>query len=291
MTTTPGRLSVIPPPIISEMKALQDKKFIRREDLHDQERHGGMAKIYLGLPAYNEEASIEPLFQRIHKYQNMTGTSLAIVFYDDGCQDRTKENVLSWNDRLEIIYLDGIVNRGLGEGMNALISEFVRVGSPDDILVVMDCDDTHDPAQITEMLSTFIRYPRTDIVIASRYRRGSTISGVPMHRVLLSIGAALLYKIVHPARHVRDYTCGYRAYTYSIADKTLRAYTAPLLKERGFACMVELLLKCKYAGARFREIPLRLAYDNKLSASKMDVSANTSKLLKRLISWRVQGLQ
>ncbi|SEI00398.1 Glycosyl transferase family 2 [Rhizobium tibeticum] len=250
-----------------------------------------MAKIYLGLPAYNEEASIEPLFQRIQKYQDVTQTRLTIVVYDDGCRDRTKENVLTWNDRLEIIYLDGIVNKGLGEGMNSLLSEFVRRGQSEDLMVVMDCDDTHDPSQITEMLATLKRHPNTDVVIASRYRRGATISGVPFHRVLLSIGAACLYKMVHPAFHVRDYTCGYRAYTHGIAVKTLNAYPEPLLKERGFACMVELLLKCKHAGARFREIPLRLAYDNKLSASKMDVSGNTLRLLKRLISWRVRGLQ
>jgi dolichol-phosphate mannosyltransferase len=249
-----------------------------------------MAKIFLGLPAYNEEASIAPLFQKVEDLNRSLPEPLTVIVYDDGCTDGTKEQVSLWMERLDISYLDGIVNKGLGEGMNALLHEFASKGKDGDLLVVMDCDDTHDPAQIPEMTSVISAYPGTDVVIASRYRRGATITGVPFSRVLLSIGAALLYKMVHPARHVRDYTCGYRAYTFDVVGRTTSMYGSDILKERGFACMVELLLKVKNVGARFREIPMRLAYDNKLSASKMDVSGNTWRLLKKLVSWRLTGI-
>lgn len=248
-----------------------------------------MAKIFLGLPAYNEEDSINPLFQRILNTSKTLGKRLTVIVYDDGCVDRTKERVAAWSDRLDIVYIDGIVNKGLGAGMNALLKEFSSLGGEGDLLVVMDCDDTHDPDQIPEMQAVFAQHPKTDVVIASRYRRGATISGVPAHRILLSIGAAGLYKFVHPAFHVRDYTCGYRAYTHRIVQKATARFGEEILHEPGFACMVELLLKMKTVGARFREIPLRLAYDNKLSASKMDVSGNTVRLLKKLVVWRFIG--
>ena len=64
-----------------------------------------------------------------------------------------------------------------------------------------------------------------------------------------------------------------------------------LIEERGFACMVELLLKLNHLGAKMCEVPLDLRYDLKQSASKMDVGSNTTRLLKKLVAWRVRGLE
>ncbi|HTT08225.1 MAG TPA: glycosyltransferase [Gammaproteobacteria bacterium] len=245
-----------------------------------------MQKIYLGLPAYDEEKSIKPLFTRIYKLQASLPMPLVVIVYDDGCRDGTKKEVLAWTPLIEIIYLDGVVNKGLGSGMNALLSEFAKRGGREDVLVVMDCDNTHDPAQIPQMLDVLKDQPETDLVIASRYRSGATITGVPFHRIFLSVGAAVLYKLVHPIFHVRDYTCGYRVYRHGIIMDALSKFDPPLLKEKGFACMVELLLKLNKSNARMREIPLMLAYDNKLSVSEMDVFGNSFQLLKKLLAWR-----
>jgi dolichol-phosphate mannosyltransferase len=247
-------------------------------------------KIYLGLPAYNEEASINPLFIRVESLQKKIPEKIYVMVYDDGCIDNTRDEVKAWESRLSIIYIDGQVNKGLGAGMSALMAEFASRGKSDAVLVVMDCDDTHDPEQISSMLKVLENKPTTDVVIASRYRLGATISGVPFYRVVLSIGAAMLYKMVHPIWNVRDYTCGYRAYRLAVVQRAFAKYGDPLLKERGFACMVELLLKIARVGANVQEIPLALAYDNKLSASKMDVSGNAFRLLKKLITWRLRGL-
>jgi dolichol-phosphate mannosyltransferase len=223
--------------------------------------------IYIGLPAYNEERSIKPLFERISRLSFSLNTVIYVVVYDDGCKDKTKSEVMSWNAKMNLIYIDGIVNRGLGAGMNALLQKFNEISSDEDVLVIMDCDDTHDPEQIHEMIKVLEKNIDTGIVVASRYRYGAKISGVPVHRILLSICAALLYKLVHPI------------------------FGNPIIKERGFACMVEVLLKMAKSGAKVREIPLKLAYDNKLSLSKMDVSGNSFRLLNKLITWRLKGLK
>ena len=55
--------------------------------------------------------------------------------------------------------------------------------------------------------------------------------------------------------------------------------------------MVELLLKLNRLGANMCEIPLDLRYDLKQSASKMDVGGTTCVLLKKLVAWRVRGLE
>jgi hypothetical protein len=55
--------------------------------------------------------------------------------------------------------------------------------------------------------------------------------------------------------------------------------------------MVELLLKLNRIGARMCEVPIDLRYDLKRSASKMDVGGNTMRLLKKLLVWRMRGLE
>lgn len=248
-----------------------------------------LKKVYLGLPAYNEKASIQPLFEKIAKLKKELGPDLEILFYDDGCTDGTKEEVQAYADTLPVTYLDGVVNKGLGTGMNTILQHFAQCSTPGDLLAIMDCDDTHDPAQIPQMISA-MESAQSDMVIASRYRKGGFIKGVPFNRIIMSYGAAALYKLVHPMRNVRDYTCGYRLYTNEIINKALRNNSNPLLKERGFSCMVELLLRLKGVKARAVEVPMLLSYDNKRSASKMDVSGNAFRLLKKLLEWRVRGL-
>lgn len=247
-------------------------------------------KIIIGLPAYNEEESIDPLFEKIKRLKASCVWDVSVIVYDDGSTDKTAEAVKRWTSVLDITYIAGVINKGLGAGINKLLSTFNAIATPRDVLVVMDCDDTHDPAQIPDMLDKFRASGGAAVVIASRYRGGAVSTGVPAHRVLLSIAAAILYKLVMPFSNVRDYTCGYRLYSHELVGDLTRCYGDDILRERGFACMVELLLKCKSVGAKGSEIPLKLAYDNKRSESKMDVSQNSLRLLRKLISWRLKGI-
>ena len=244
-------------------------------------------KIWVGLPAYNEEATIPALFPRFIPV--LSGSDYRIVVYNDGCRDNTVSRVLEWRDRLNVEVIGKSVNMGLGEGVRCLVAHAATHGSENDVLILMDCDDTHHPDQFPAMLSAIAA--GHDIVIASRYRRGSRVAGVAPHRQLLSLGAATLFKLLHNCRGVRDYTCGFRAYRVGVLQRARRHYGERLIEERGFACMVELLLKLNRIGARMCEIPIELRYDLKRSPSKMDVGGNTTRLLRKLVAWRVHGLE
>ena len=244
-------------------------------------------QIYIGLPAFNEEIALPRLLQRIDRLRPKFQGAISVVLYNDGSTDSTAAIAKDWQTRLPLVLLDCAQNKGLGAGLRALVEHAVATGGDDDILVVMDCDDTHDPEQIGEMLTAIDR--GADVAIGSRFVGGATVQGVPLLRRFTALGAIVLFKLIHPVRGVRDYTCGYRCYRIG-ALKTLSArYGARLIEETGFACMVELLLKLNACGFRFSEIPLRLRYDLKPTPSKMDVSSNIGRLLKLLISWRING--
>ena len=245
--------------------------------------------IWIGLPAYNEEATIPALFPRFKALFPAKTLSYRIVLYNDGCSDGTVAAALSWQHELNVEVIGREQNMGLGQGLRSLVGHAARFGRPQDVLFIMDCDDTHHPRQMPQMYAAL--EAGYDVVIASRYRAGASIAGVALHRRILSLGAAVLFKLLHPCRGVLDYTCGYRGYRVALLQRALAVSGDRLIREPGFACMVELLLKLNRIGARMCEIPLALRYDLKQGASKMDVGGNTLRLLKKLLSWRVHDLE
>ena len=244
-------------------------------------------RVLIGLPAYNEEIALPRLLARIAPLAETAAAPVTVVFYNDGSTDATLRIARDWQQRLPLVVLDGVVNKGLGAGLRALIDHAVANAGDDDVFIVMDCDDTHDPAQIGDMLKKLDA--GADVVIGSRYVGGAMVRGVPALRRLTARGAALLFKTVHPVRGVWDYTCGYRAYRVVALKRAAAKYGSGLIAEPGFACMAELLLKLNALGARFAEIPLRLRYDLKPTATKMDVGSNIRRLSVLLLRWRLRG--
>ena len=244
-------------------------------------------RVFVGLPAYNEEIALPRLLDRIQRLDPSSVSPVTVVLYNDGSTDSTVPIARTRQQQMPLVILDCPINKGLGAGLRALVEYAVANGNDDDVFVVMDCDDTHDPAQIADMLRHLAE--GSDVVIGSRYVRGALVRGVPPLRRLTALGAAALFKLVHPVRGVWDYTCGYRAYRVSVLKKAAKRYGDRLIAESGFACMVELLLKLNSLGARFAEIPLQLRYDQKPTETKMGVGRHTRRLLLLLVRWRLHG--
>ena len=111
-----------------------------------------------------------------------------------------------------------------------------------------------------------------EVVIASRYRPGARMVGVPQSRQLFSLGMRWLFRILFPITGVRDYSSGFRAYRAGLLLEAFSRWGDRFISESGFACMVEILLKLGRLGAIMCEVPLILRYDRKPGISKMNVS-------------------
>ena len=101
--------------------------------------------------------------------------------------------------------------------LKAIFARFANrriIASDDDLIVVMDADDTHKPEQIPMMVKRM--YQKADVVIGSRFQPGSEWHGIPWHRQLLSWGVSLLFQTLAPIRGVRDHSCGYRLYRHGL---------------------------------------------------------------------------
>ena len=139
----------------------------------------------------------------------------------------------------------------------------------DDIAVVLDSDNTHNPEHIYQMANK-IR-DGFNVAIASRYLKDSRIVGVTSFRQFLSIVASWMMRILFPIKGVRDYTCGYRAYSLECLRNAYEKFGDRLIEEKGFACMAELLIKLRSLRVLAVEVPLILRYDQKEGESKMEI--------------------
>lgn len=227
------------------------------------------------LPAYNEEDSLHPLLNKISEAMSRLDSDYTIIVCNDGSKDKTGEILDEYSAKLPIKVVTHKINRGLGETSRDLFEMAGELSQDNDIIIRMDCDDTHEPKYISSMIDKVNE--GYDVVIASRFQKGGGQEGVNAYRSFISFCANIFMKLFFYTKGVQDYSCGFRAYRASIIKKALNIYGNNFiqLKGLGFTCTLEKLIKLKNIGARFAEVPFVLRYDQKVSNSKMVSSITT----------------
>jgi len=241
-------------------------------------------KIWMVLPAYNEEDALPQLIDSLVDQLREENREFEIVVVNDGSEDRTWEVAEAYSGKVPIRLYNNETNRGLAETLRTGLLEALKLAAKDDIIITMDADNTH-PAGLVIRMVRLIR-EGNDVVIASRYRKGSYVRGVPLSRRLLSYGASWLCRLLFPIRGVRDYTCGYRAYRVTVLSQLISRYGEDFISEKGFASMVDILLRLREQQLIFTEVPLILRYDLKPGRSKMNVSRTINETLNLLVRRR-----
>lgn len=242
--------------------------------------------IHVVLPAFNEAESLPNLLDRFSALPAETRSSLSVVVVDDGSTDNTATLARDHDKGLAVTVVSHKINRGLGPAVHTGIRFVIESAAPDDALVIMDADDTHDPALAIVLAQKLDQ--GADIVIASRFIEGGDDNTAPFFRRVLSRGAALCFRFALPIdKRVKDFTSGFRAYRVSMLQRASAHWGERLIEERGFACMVELLLKLRYCNPVIAEVPLVLEYDRKQSPSKIRILRTIMQYLKLAIRDRV----
>ena len=231
--------------------------------------------VLILLPAYNEERSLPVLLPKIAAAMSQDAIFFRLIVLNDGSIDRTAEILAEQVKTLPLEVISHHLNRGLGETVRDLFEYAAKEAGADDVIVRMDCDDTHGPEVILHMLNALDC--GFDVAIASRYELGGGQHGVGAYRAFISWCANVYMKLVFPIAGVRDYTSGFRAYRASVIQRAISRYGNDFiqLKGLGFTCTLEKLIKLHMLGARFGEVPFVLHYDRKQSASKMVTSITT----------------
>lgn len=231
--------------------------------------------ILVLLPAYNEEESLPQLMPKLQQTLSGMGEEFKILVCNDGSRDGTQAMLDEYAKHMPIEVIRHKINRGLGESSRDLFERASDIVQNGDVIVRLDCDDTHEP----EFIPSIIAKVRDgyDVVIASRFAPGGGQMGVNGYRAFISRSANLFMKVFFPISGLKEYSCGFRGYRAEKIKEAIAFYGNNFiqLKGLGFTCTLEKLVKLKLINARFGEVPFLLRYDQKQSASKMVSSITT----------------
>lgn len=211
-----------------------------------------------------------------------------IIIVNDGSRDRTKEVIINSPKSKYIELIEHPINKGLGESIRDGLRVAVEQSLDRDIIITMDADDTHTPGLIPRLIRSIRE--GYDVVIASRYRKGSRVLGLSWSRRAFSYLASVTFRILFPMKGVKDFTCGYRAYRSSVLRNAFQEYGDDFIDQKGFQCMVDILLKLRKRELIFGEVPFILRYDYKEGFSKMDVKKTISDTILLILKRKVKGV-
>lgn len=228
--------------------------------------------IRIVIPAYNEAANLPGLCARIRAALEPAEREYRLFVVDDGSRDSTADTVRSLASEHPLTLLSHGANRGIAAVFLTGLRAALEGAGADDPVVVMEGDQTSDPALLPRLLSAL--EPPCDVVIASRYLPGGAYRNFPFKRWLLSHGANRLLRLAVGLRGVSDYTIFYRAYRAGPLTRALAAYGDRFTSAGGFACNAEMLLRLSSFIGEIREVPFVYDYGLKRGASGMRIGGN-----------------
>ena len=239
--------------------------------------------IWIGLPAFNEQEAIKKVLKTITDLKRKgIVKKINVILFNDGSKDDTINNAKKFSNKLNISVIDKKRNHGLGFAIFSLINFFQKNSKKDDKLVLMDCDNTHNPNQITEMMQIG-KNKKNFVIIASRYEKRSSVKNVPFFRGILSDIAYLVFNFFFKTKGIKDFTCGYRMYDKPAINEFLNTNKKNYEPSLGFEMQLEILLKLRKTDVKFFEIPMDLNYKKKPTKSKMKIFKTILNYLKLIL--------
>lgn len=220
--------------------------------------------IVIVVPTYNEKENIAELIEKLQGELWSKKENFSILIVDDNSPDGTAGLVAKLSKQHSNIYLLKGSKKGLG---TAYIRgfKFALEKLRADVLVQMDADFSHNPQDVSRLLSCLSE--QVDMVIGSRYVDGGTTPrDWPFFRVVNSRAGNFFARYVAGIGGVRDCTSGFRA----IKAETLKKINLADINAKGFAFQIELLYQARRTGAKIFEMPINFS-DRERGQSKMGI--------------------
>jgi len=186
--------------------------------------------ISIIIPTYNEAKNITDLLVRI---KACLFAEYELIIVDDASPDGTGEiaEKLSGEHPVKIIHRDKKL------GLASAVLDGIKIASGG-LLCVIDSDLSHPP-EIIPLLIRDLELQGADIIIASRFIKGSGIENWPKIRLW---GTHLAMLVVRPLTPVKDPMSGFFILKTEVLHNTH-------LIPRGFKILLEILVKGKYKKA------------------------------------------
>ncbi len=197
------------------------------------------------IPTYNEAENAALLFEEIKKLR----LPADVVFMDDNSPDGTGaiiDGLAEINPQLTALHRTGKL--GIGSAHQEGIKYAYSLGY--ETLITLDCDFTHQPENIPELLNNNEGY---EVIITSRYMLKGSLAGWNLMRKTLTHLGHLFTGIFLNMSF--DATGSFRL--YKINKIPYEAFS--LVSSKGYSFFYESLYILNLNGCRIKEIPIKLS--------------------------------
>ncbi len=238
--------------------------------------------IVIVVPAYNETENLNRLITELEAaFQKIPTHQLSVLIVDGNSPDGTAAKVKELGKSRPWLHL--LVEKeknGIGAAYFYGF-EHAMHHMHADIIVEMDADLQHDPADLPKLIKPFS--DGYDYVIGSRFVKGGSIpANWSLWRKFLSIGGSLFSKLVLGIWSVNDFSTGYKA---SRVKGFLDSIDFSTMRTKSFAYKTELLYRMYKMNAKIKEVPITFGLRDR-GNSKME-SDNFWDSLKLVLGLRI----
>jgi dolichol-phosphate mannosyltransferase len=230
---------------------------------------------WLILPTYNEAENIEPLVRAVLPYLASAGVEHTILVVDDSSPDGTGAIA----DRLaEELAPVRVLHRPQKQGLGrAYLAGFgVALAEGAELLLEMDSDFSHDPADVPRLLAAT---GAADLVLGSRYVPGGGVEDWGIVRRMLSRGGSAYARLLLGVP-VRDLTGGFKCFH----RRVLETIDLEEVHADGYGFQIELTYRAVQAGFTVAEVPITFR-ERRVGRSKM-----TARIALEAV-WKVPALR
>jgi dolichol-phosphate mannosyltransferase len=194
------------------------------------------------VPTYNEAENLPLLVPEVLAQDER----LEVLVVDDNSPDGTgklADEISAKEPRVHVLHRSS--KQGLGAAYRAGLARALELDA--DIVIQMDCDFSHPPSVLPEMLREIEDH---DIVLGSRYLDGITVVNWPIERILISYFANVYARAI-TGMPITDTTGGLRCTRRELLEKI----GFERIKSDGYAFQIEMNYRFVKNNARIKEIP------------------------------------
>jgi len=212
--------------------------------------------VWIIMPAYNAEDTIEGVFARIPKDVRARVSRYVVV--DDGSTDGTRRVLAGLEKRLDTLtILAHEKNRGYGAAEKTLLTYALDHGC--EVAVLLHADGQYSPEKIPELLGPLER-GEADLVQGSRMAGGGALrGGMPLYKF---IGNKTLSRIESAVfgMGLSEYHSGYLLYSRRLLERI------PFKRlSDDFHFDLEMMVAAHIAGFRITQVAIPTIYADEVS--------------------------
>ena len=205
------------------------------------------ASFAVVIPMFNEESGAEECVRQVCAQLSQLTNRAVLIVVNDGSQDNTAailHDVSLRHANLKVV--THTRNSGYGSALRTGVLHAQKDGYH--YVLFMDSDLTNHPTDVPKFVACMEQ--GYDVIKATRYSKGGSVSGVPAYRVWISKFANGLAHLLFRLP-VRDCTNGFRAVRTGLLVQME-------LKENRFPVIMEELYWSRFLAKTFAEVPVVL---------------------------------